>query len=80
MNDRDGIDILLQHRVDVNASGYCYGTTLKCAALLGHLKLLQLLLGSNARVNMHEGQHGTAIRAALGRAREGCGYIAGTWR
>ncbi|KAL8879663.1 MAG: hypothetical protein Q9198_002769, partial [Flavoplaca austrocitrina] len=65
VDDRDWANFLIEREVNVNGQGSYYGTALQCAARLGHLELVQLLLVSGAEVNIVEGEHGTALRAAV---------------
>ncbi|KAL8925653.1 MAG: hypothetical protein Q9208_003336 [Pyrenodesmia sp. 3 TL-2023] len=65
VNDRDWTNFLIGREVNVNGQGSYYGTALQCAARLGHLEVVQLLLSSGAEVNIIKGEHGTALRAAV---------------
>ncbi|KAL8753191.1 MAG: hypothetical protein Q9184_005493 [Pyrenodesmia sp. 2 TL-2023] len=65
VDDRVWTNFLIEREVNVNRQGSYYGTALQCAARLGHLELVQLLLVSGAEVNIIKGEHGTALRAAV---------------
>ena len=65
VRDRDCVELLLSRGIDVNATGYYYGTALQCAARIGDCNLVQTLIRSGADVNAVGGKHGTALRAAV---------------
>lgn len=65
LNEEGFIDLLLSRGIDVNTTGYYYGTALQAAACCGHTVLTQKLLDAGAEVNLTGGVWHTALRAAL---------------
>jgi ankyrin repeat protein len=63
--DRQCVELLLQRRIDVNRSGYYYGTGLQAASRVGNMDIIESLLNAGADVNILQGAHGTALRAAV---------------
>ena len=68
--DIECIDLLLQRGLDVNFSGYYYGTVLQAASRVGNIKIVECLLKSGAEVNILQGVHGTPLRAAVIQGHE----------
>lgn len=64
VGDRECVEILLQHGMDVNGTGSYYGTALQAASRVGNIGIVESLLNSGADVNILQGVHGTALRAA----------------
>jgi ankyrin repeat protein len=58
------VQLLLNHKADVNAQGGLYGTALQAASCGGHEAVVQLLLDYKADVNAQGGHYGTALQAA----------------
>ena len=68
--DMECIDLLLQRGMDVNLSGYHYGTALQAASRVGNIEIVERLLESGAELDILEGVHGTALRAAVTQGDE----------
>ena len=71
VGDIECIDLLLQRGMDVNFSGYHYGTALQAASRVGNVEMVERLLGSGAEINILQGVHGTPLRAAVIQGHEG---------
>ena len=69
--DIECIELLLQGGMDVNFSGYHYGTALQAASRVGNVNMVERLLGSGAELNILQGVHGTPLRAAVIQGHEG---------
>lgn len=65
LDNHSYVDLLLSRSVDINATGYYYGTALQAAARCGHERMVQKLLDAGAQVNTLQGRWGTALRAAI---------------
>ena len=65
VGDVECINLLIDRNINVNATGYYYGTPLQCAAHNGKMDYVQLLLNCGANVNVTGGSYGTALRAAV---------------
>jgi hypothetical protein len=63
-------DILGKERIDINAHGGDYGTTLQTASYRGHKEVVEILLGKGADVNAQGGRYGTALQAASFQGRK----------
>lgn len=70
LNDELFVELLLSRGLDVNATGYYYGTALQAAARFGHENLLQRLIHAGAKVNIVAGRWHTALRAGLAGGNE----------
>ena len=71
VGDIECIDLLLQRGMDVNFSGYHYGTALQAASRVGNVEMVERLLESGAELNILQGVHGTPLRAAVIQGHEG---------
>ena len=71
VGDIECIDLLLQRGMDVNFSGYHYGTALQAASRVGNVEMVERLLGYGAEFNILQGFHGTPLRAAVIQGHEG---------
>lgn len=58
------VQILLQHRANVNAQGGAHGTALQAASRGGHVEVVKLLLVYGANINALSWRYGTALQAA----------------
>ena len=70
VGDIECIDLLLQRGMDVNFSGYHYGTALQAASCVGNIEVFERLLKSGAEINILQGDHGTPLRAAVIQGHE----------
>ena len=70
VGDTECIDLLLQRGMDVNFSGYHYGTALQAASRVGNVEMVERLLESGAKVNILRGVHDTPLRAAVIQGHE----------
>ena len=70
VGDTECIDLLLQRGMDVNFSGYYYGTALQAASRVGNVEIVERLLESGAEVDILKGVHGTPLRAAVLQGHE----------
>lgn len=61
----DFVKLAIDRQVDVNGTGWYYGTALQAAARFGHTSIVKLLLDAKANVNTRQGSHHTALRAAV---------------
>ena len=71
VGDIECIDLLLQRGMDVNFSGYHYGTVLQAASRVGNVEMVERLLEAGAELNILQGVHGTPLRAAVVQGHEG---------
>ena len=71
VGDIECIDLLLQRGMNVNFSGYHYGTVLQAASRFGNVEMVERLLESGAEINIVQGVHGTPLRAAVVQGHEG---------
>ena len=63
--DVEFVKLLIQHGVNLGATGYYYGSALQAAARIGHLEPAEILLNAGTHVNFIGGRHETAVRAAV---------------
>ena len=70
VGDIECVDLLLQRGMDVNFSGYHYGTALQAASRVGNVEIVERLLESGAEPDILHGVHGTALRAAVIQGHE----------
>ena len=68
--DLECIDLLLQRGMDVNISGYFYGTALQAASCVGNVEVVERLLESGAETDILHDAYGTALRAAVIQGHE----------
>ncbi|KAG7424847.1 Ankyrin-3 [Fusarium oxysporum f. sp. raphani] len=59
------VELLLSRGVDIDATGYYYGSTLQAAARTGQLQIVQSLLNKGANANVIQGRWHTSLRAAI---------------
>ncbi|KAH7195473.1 ankyrin repeat-containing domain protein [Fusarium oxysporum] len=59
------VELLLSRGVDIDATGYYYGSTLQAAARTGQLQIFQSLLNKGANANVIQGRWHTSLRAAI---------------
>ena len=65
VGDISYIKLLLARGIEVNGTGYYYGTALQAASRFGHLEVVQALFEAGANPNILSGRHQTALRAAV---------------
>ena len=70
VGDIECIDLLLQRGMDVNFSGYYYGTALQAASRIGNIEIVERLLKAGAKIDILQGVHGTPLRAAVIQGHE----------
>jgi hypothetical protein len=59
------VQVLLNHKAEINAQGSYHGTALQAAAYRGSQAIVQLLLKHKADVNAQGGFYGNALQAAV---------------
>ncbi|EXL92236.1 ankyrin repeat-containing domain protein [Fusarium oxysporum II5] len=59
------VELLLSRGVDIDATGYYYGSALQAAARTGQLQIFQSLLNKGANANVIQGRWHTSLRAAI---------------
>ncbi|KAM5372227.1 hypothetical protein ACJA88_008976 [Fusarium oxysporum] len=59
------VELLLSRGVDIDATGYYYGSPLQAAARTSQLQIVQSLLNKGANANVIQGRWHTSLRAAI---------------
>ncbi|KAI7762620.1 hypothetical protein LZL87_008966 [Fusarium oxysporum] len=59
------VELLLSRGVDIDATGYYYGSTLQAAARTGQLQIAKGLFNKGANPNVIQGRWHTSLRAAI---------------